>query len=139
VTHALRAASRSRLRTALFIVLALFAPACGTGPEDLSIAGTWQGTALVPTAVTANLSLTQSGNTIGGTIQIEGFLNEAFVGTLNDVARTIVWLLFAGCEEWSGTFTVTSDGSEMSGPVLGDFSRCSSGSDVDGTVSVSKP
>jgi hypothetical protein len=118
--------------------IALFASACGTGPDDLAIAGTWQGTALLPASVTTSLTLTQAGNTIGGTIQISGFLDRALIGTLDESARTIEWLVFAGCEEWNGTFTITSDGSEMSGPVQGDFSNCSLGNDVSGTISVSK-
>lgn len=124
--------------TGLMVLVALVASACGTGPDDSSVAGTWRGVASLPATSTTNLSLTQSGNTVGGTIDISGILTSAIVGTFSASARTVDWLVFAGCEQWTGLFTISSDGSEMSGPVEGDFSSCASGSDISGTISVSR-
>lgn len=122
----------------LAAVLALTAHGCSTGPQVLELSGTWTGTALLPDPYPTTLALTQSGNTIAGTIEIVGILERAFVGTLDEGARTIDWAVFDGCEEWSGTFSVDSDGTEMSGPVLNDLSDCPSGADSSGTISVTK-
>jgi hypothetical protein len=50
-------------------MLALISSACSnsTGPDELALPGTWQGTTLLPGAFTTEMVLTQSGNTIGGT------------------------------------------------------------------------
>ena len=132
--------SRSKtVRWSLVSGLLLIASACGTGPDDLVFAGTWQGTAQLPNAFTTTLTLTQSGNTLGGNIQITGELNQSFIGTWDPTARTVEWIVFDGCEEWTGTFAVTADGSQMSGPVLNDLSGClPPGNDRMGTISVSK-
>lgn len=123
----------------LVAVLAFAASGCGgTGIDAIELAGTWTGTALLPNAYTTTLQLTQSGSTIGGTISIAGVLNQPLAATLNDAARTLDWTAYDGCEEWSGTFTVASDGASMSGPVLNDLTGCPSGSNSSGTISVSR-
>lgn len=126
-------------RTGWAALLALALSACSTGPESLDLAGTWTGTALLPNAYATTLALTRSGNTVAGTIQITGLLNQAFVGSLDESARTIEWTVFDGCEEWSGTLTVDSDATDMSGPVLNDLSSCSPpGTNSSGTISLTK-
>ena len=127
-------------RLALLATVALIGSACGnsTGPDELALAGTWQGTALLPGAFTTQMVLTQSGNTIGGTLEILGVLDEPFVGTLTPTERTVAWQVFSGCEVWSGTFTMSADGSQMSGPIQSDVSGCTSGIDSNGTISVTK-
>jgi hypothetical protein len=127
-------------RLALLAMVAVLGSACGdsTGPNELALAGAWQGTALLPGAFATGMELTQSGNTIAGTLEILGVLDEAFVGTLNPTLRTVAWQVFSGCELWSGTFTMSSDGSQMSGPIQSDLSSCPSGTDSNGTVSVTK-
>lgn len=128
-------------RVGLFALLVASVGACGsdgTGPGGVQVSGTWQGTTQLATAYSTTLTLQQSGNTIGGTIVIAGLLDRPFVGTLPSGTRAINWTAVDGCEEWSGTLTVDSGGSQMTGPVLNDLSNCPAGSDSNGTISLTR-
>ena len=128
---------RPHLRSAVF-VLAFFASACSTGPERLDLSGTWQGTTLLPSALSTTVSIVSSGSTFTGSITIEGLLDAPFVGTVNETTRVVTWNVVSGCEQWSGTLDVNVDGTEMSGPVLRDVSACGSGDNATGTITLSK-
>ena len=91
-------------RIALAALLSL-ASACdgGTDPEDLSVAGTWQGTALLPNAFSTTMSLTQTGSSVTGTMRISGaFIDQPLTGTLDATDRTLAWGVVDGCELWGG-------------------------------------
>ncbi|MGD2047303.1 MAG: hypothetical protein PVH96_13900 [Gemmatimonadota bacterium] len=117
----------------------LAAAACGTGPDRVDLGGTWHGTTLLPNAYSTTFTVIQSGTTISGNVSIVGVLNETFVGTFHEHTLTVAWAAQNGCEDWSGTFAVDSEGSEMSGPVVADYSGCSPArNDDSGTISLSK-
>jgi hypothetical protein len=126
-------------RTSLVVALVLAATACGTEPESLNVTGTWTGTTTLSISHPTTLSLLQTGVSMSGTLVIDGNVNEPFAATLNESARTIAWTVFEGCEEWSGTFTVNGDANQMSGPVAVDVSQCTSGTDRNGTIDLTKP
>lgn len=130
--------TRRRNRFVLFGLAAVLS-ACSTGPDRLTVDGTWEGTALLPNAYTTTLTLLQSGATITGTLDIAGVLDQAFVGTLDESTRVLQWTVFDGCEHWTGTFTVDADGTGMAGPVTGDLSACAPpGTNISGTITLSK-
>ena len=123
---------------ALMPGLMLLASACSTGPERLDLTGTWEGTTLLTDPFMATLSIVQSGATLTGNLTIAELLDGPFVGAVNETTRVLTWNVFSGCEQWSGTFDVNSDGTEMAGPVLNDVSACGTGSDSSGTITLSK-
>lgn len=127
-------------RAARLAVVVLLTAACnGTGPQHVDIGGTWQGTAALPEAYATTLTVIQSGTTISGGIEIAGLLDETFAGTFHENVLTVSWSTQSGCEDWSGTFTVDPESSEMSGPVTADRSRCgSSATDLGGSITLSR-
>lgn len=111
---------------------------CGTEPENLTLTGSWSGVATLPDAFSVSMTLSQPGSSVTGTMTVEGwFADRAMAGTLNDATRTFSWIVLSGCEQWSGALIVSSDSSEMTGPVLVDRSGCPD-SDISGTMTVSK-
>lgn len=129
----------SATRFALAAVTALVVAACGTGPDSIDLGGTWHGTALLPNAYSTTFTVIQSGTTISGNITIAGVLDENWAGTFHENTLTATWSAQAGCEAWSGTFTVDPEGADMSGPVHADYSGCSPArNDDSGTISLSK-
>lgn len=121
------------------VALVLIATACSTGAGHVDIGGTWQGTTVLPAAHATTLSVIQSGATISGGIVIADVLDQTFAGTFQEYLLTASWSARSGCEDWSGTFTVDAEGSEMSGPVLVDRSRCTpTASDGTGTITLFK-
>ena len=93
----------------------------------------------MPNAYSTTFTVIQSGTTVSGNLTIAGVLNQTFAGTFHDNTRRLAWSAQDGCEDWSGTFTVDSEGSEMSGPVLADYSGCTPPRSNDsGTISLSK-
>jgi hypothetical protein len=108
--------------------LLAFAAACSdlTGTSGLVLAGTWQGSAILPNGYTTVFSLSQNGNAASGTIRISGVIgaNTPITGQVNSSDRTYVWTAARGCELWGGVMNVSQDGEEMTGPVLIDRSGC---------------
>ena len=130
--------TRLSLASALAMVLLSVVQGCSTGPEDLDLAGTWTGTTSLPDDHATTLELARAGVTIAGTMEISGLMNQAFVGTLDEGRRAIDWALDVGCEAWSGSLDINSDSDRLSGPVMRDASACTSGTDLAGTMAVSK-
>lgn len=129
--------------SAAFLALGLLAACSDSGPNRLSVAGTWTGSAQFggTQGVSMTFTLSQSGDAISGTVRATGALPFAGVPVAGEVdtnGRTVTWLAVDGCETWGGVLTVDAAGTAMSGGILVDRSGCSSGSNSGGTLTLTR-
>lgn len=130
--------------TAVAVVLLLMTgSACGgddaTGPGGSSVAGSWSGVTSFSSGYTTHMTLAQTGTAVSGTMSVAGaFIDNALTGTVDGTNLTLDWLVYRGCEAWSGVLTISSDGESMTGPLHVDTSGCTSGSDANGTLNLTK-
>lgn len=115
------------LALALLLSLSLLPTACSssTGPSAPNIKGTWAGS-VFKNSVNLTIS-TESGGTVSGTIMVTGATTvggDPFNGQLDSATRQLTWTMNVGCQAWSGTLDVSSNGSQMSGPASVDESTC---------------
>jgi hypothetical protein len=131
-------------RRGALLGLVLLATACSSStsptPSQVSVAGTWYGTALLPNAYDASTTLQQTGTSVSGSMRITGVGNSlAFTGTLPAGSQTLSWRFNRDCEVWTGDLLVDSTARHMEGALHYDTSGCvpakNSGS---GTLSLDK-
>jgi len=129
------------LGAVLLVAAGCSSPASPSGSgSSLAVNGSWTGTALLPNAYTATMTLQQTGTAVTGTLRIFGVTPALpITGTVASGNRTFTWQMNDGCEVWSGTLTVASGNSDMNGPLTINRTGCvparSSGA---GTLSMDK-
>lgn len=97
----------------------------GPSQNALALAGTWQGSALLPNGFGATMTLQQNGAAVSGTLRIAGVMGETpLTGTVTNSTRTMTWQVNYGCEIWTGTLTVASGSREMDGPLQTNRTGC---------------
>ena len=90
----------------------------GPSQNAVALAGTWQGSALLPNGFSATMNLQQNGSAVSGTLRIAGVMGETpLTGTFTTSTRIMSWQVNDGCEIWTGTLTVASGSREMDGPL----------------------
>jgi len=100
-------------------------PTSPSGQSTLSVAGSWVGTAHLPNAYDAILSLQQNGSAVSGTMRITGAVGDSpLTGTITPNDRTFTWRVNYDCQVWTGVLTIAADGREMDGPLEFDRSGC---------------
>jgi len=120
------------LRLAVSIgVAALLTGACGSSPsapspsQATSVAGTWDGTTLLPNAYSTTLTLQQSGGSVSGRMRIAGVMGESpITGTVASGGRTLTWRVNYNCEVWTGDLALDGGGLRLEGLLFVDRRGC---------------
>jgi hypothetical protein len=118
-------------RSSVFIMIAA-AVALGcdsngsTQPTQFDLSGTWTGTADVPETAAAKATVQQRGTALTGEMSISTRFpaGQSLSGSVDASSRTVLWSLANGCEQWSGSFTISSDAHGMDGSLLIERSGC---------------
>jgi hypothetical protein len=122
----------ARVSLAVLPLLLAALTACSelTGPdsdEGRTISGAWRGTARIGTQTrSTSMTLTQSGNSVTGTMTLSGALvNRSLVGEFAD--GRVTWFVAAGCERWTGVLVPDATSNQLSGAIIQDLSACGAG------------
>jgi hypothetical protein len=140
ITRTLRNGCAAAFGAGLLAVGCGGSPTAPTPTPQLTIAGAWLGTVLLPNAYTAQLSLQQSGASVSGTMRVYGVMPETPVaGTVSAGSRTLSWRVNDDCEVWTGDLDVDGSGTHMQGALRVDRKGCKPAqSDDAGTLSLDK-
>jgi hypothetical protein len=108
------------------IVLAV-AAACSddsSGPEAFNVNGQWAGTAALGTqGRSTNMTLTQSGAAVTGTMSLTGVMvDRPLTGTVT--GDQFAWFVGFGCERWAGLMNASADRRQVSGSITQDLTNC---------------
>lgn len=98
-----------------------------TGPSEpaVVVAGAWVGTATLPNAYSASLSLQQNGASVSGSMRIAGVMKETpLTGSVSSGDRTLAWTVNRSCEVWTGRLVVDGAGQHMDGQLAIDRTGC---------------
>lgn len=114
---------------AALALTALLAGCGGSSTAPQPLAGQWQGVSSLPNGYSTNLTLTQKGADVSGTLSISGVENNgAFAGTFD--GTQVSWTANGNCSGGTlalqGTLTVQSGDKSMSGPFTMTPSGCNS-------------
>jgi hypothetical protein len=131
-------------RTVFAAGTVVLAAGCGSpaGPSDTvgAMAGSWGGTALLPAARGAGMTLQQTGSAVTGTMSLGGvFLDRPLTGTYASSTRTFTWSVGFNCETWTGQMMLEGAGGSLAGTIRRDGRGCVPPvSDVNGTLSLDR-
>lgn len=120
---------RSCSVAAVLGLAALLAGCGGSSTAPQPLAGQWQGVSSLPNGYSTNLTLTQNGADVSGTMTISGVeTNGSFAGTFD--GTQVTWTGNGDCGGGTlalqGTLTVQSGDKSMSGPFTMTPSGCNS-------------